>query len=81
MAYDAVWVLVQAIEMAKTVDREKVVEALLSGKFKTLRGTIHFRKEDQKCANATNFWNGSCVAARIVDIFGIDVNKLLEMKT
>lgn len=46
MAYDAVWVLVQAIQMAKTVDREKVVEALLNAKFKTLRGTIYFRKED-----------------------------------
>jgi branched-chain amino acid transport system substrate-binding protein len=46
-AYDCVSVLAQAVEAAKSLDREKVVDVLASGrKFKTLRGDVYFRKED-----------------------------------
>lgn len=46
-AYDCVSVLAQAAEAAKSLDREKVVDVLASGrKFKTLRGDVYFRKED-----------------------------------
>jgi len=46
-AYDCVSVLAQAVEAAKALDREKVVDVLESGrKFKTLRGEVYFRKED-----------------------------------
>ena len=46
-AYDCVSVLAQAAEVVKSLDREKMVEVLESGrKFKTLRGEVYFRKED-----------------------------------
>jgi branched-chain amino acid transport system substrate-binding protein len=46
-AYDCVSVLAQAVEAAKSLDKEKVVDVLASGrKFKTLRGEVYFRKED-----------------------------------
>ena len=46
-AYDCVSVLAQAVEAAKSLDKEKVVDVLASGgKFKTLRGEMYFRKED-----------------------------------
>src|SRR5262245_21500646 len=46
LAYDAMSIRVQAMEQAKTTDREKVVEALEQGTFQSLRGPIAFRKED-----------------------------------
>jgi len=46
-AYDCVSVFGQAAEAAKSLDREKIVDVLESGrKFKTLRGDVYFRKED-----------------------------------
>lgn len=47
MAYDCVSVMAQAVEVAKSVDKEKVTDVLSSGrKFRTLRGEVYFRKED-----------------------------------
>ena len=39
--------MAQAAEAAKSLDREKIVDTLASGrKFKTLRGDVYFRSED-----------------------------------
>ncbi len=47
MAYDCVSVMAQAVEAAKSLDKEKVVDVLSSGrKFRSLRGEVYFRKED-----------------------------------
>ena len=46
-SYDCVAVRAQAAEAAKSLDREKIVDMLASGRtFKTLRGDVQFRKED-----------------------------------
>ncbi|MFH0786543.1 MAG: ABC transporter substrate-binding protein [Pseudomonadota bacterium] len=48
MEYDAVYALKQGIEKAKTIDTEKVKDALKGATISTTRGKLHFRQIDNQ---------------------------------
>lgn len=48
MEYDAVYALKQGIEKAKSIDTEKVKDAMKGMKIETTRGNLHFREIDNQ---------------------------------